>query len=151
MAQHLHQITAQGLEELKKEKEHILTVDIEANKIAIQEARALGDLSENSEYSAAKEEQAKLNARLAEIEDILKYHEIIREEWLKVEFIETGLVKSFQLVGITEADPEDNKVSKESPIGKAVQGRKIGDIVTYTSGTGKKITIKILEKGKLKA
>jgi len=148
MAQRIHQITLQGLEEIKKEKEHILTIDIENNKIAIQEARALGDLSENAEYSAAKEEQSKLNARLAEIEDIIKNHEIIAEEWYTVKYSETGNTKEFQLVGILEADPDDNKISKESPLGKAVQGRKKGDTVTFTSGSGRKITVTILEKGK---
>ncbi|MBR4237226.1 GreA/GreB family elongation factor [bacterium] len=150
MAQRLHQITAQGLEELRKEKEHILTVEIEANKAAIQEARALGDLSENAEYSAAKEIQSQLNNRLAEIEDILKNHEIIAEEWYTIRYDELGVQKSIQLVGVLEADPEENKISKESPIGKAIQGCKVGETVYFTSGSGKKISVTIVEKGKIK-
>ena len=150
MAQRLHQITAQGLEELKKEKEHIITVEIEANKIAIQEARALGDLSENAEYSAAKEIQSQLNNRLAEIEDIIKNHEIIAEEWYTIRYGELGVQKSIQLVGVLEADPEENKISKESPIGKAIQGHKAGETVSFTSGSGKKVSITIIEKGKIK-
>jgi len=151
MAQKIHQITLQGLEDLKKEKEHILTVEIPANKIAIQEARALGDLSENSEYSAAKEEQSKLNTRLEEIEDILKNHEIIKEEWYTVSYVGTKIVRSFQLVGVIEADPEENKVSRESPLGKAVYGHKVGDQVTFISGTGKKVSAKVLGREKPKA
>ena len=150
MAQRLHQITAQGLEELKKEKEHIITVEIAANKIAIQEARALGDLSENAEYSAAKEIQSQLNNRLAEIEDIIKNHEIIAEEWYTIRYEELGVQKSIQLVGVLEADPEENKISKESPIGKAIQGHKAGETVSFTSGSGKKVSITIIEKGKIK-
>ena len=150
MAQRLHQITAQGLEELKKEKEHIITVEIEANKIAIQEARALGDLSENAEYSAAKEIQSQLNNRLAEIEDIIKNHEIIAEEWYTIRYEELGVQKSIQLVGVLEADPEENKISKESPIGKAIQGHKAGETVSFTSGSGKKVSVKKIEKGKIK-
>ena len=144
----IHQITQQGLEELKKEREHIITIDIENNKLAIQEARALGDLSENAEYSAAKEEQRTLNDRLALIDDILKNHEIIREEWYTVRYEDTGVEKSFQLVGILEADPLESKISKESPIGKALQGHKVGDVITFTSGSGKKITITIVKRGK---
>ena len=150
MAQRLHQITAQGLEELKKEKEHIITVEIEANKIAIQEARALGDLSENAEYSAAKEIQSQLNNRLAEIEDSIKNHEIIAEEWYTIRYEELGVQKSIQLVGVLEADPEENKISKESPIGKAIQGHKAGETVSFTSGSGKKVSVTIIEKGKIK-
>ena len=144
----IHQITQQGLEELKKEKEQILTFDLERNKQDIQEARALGDLSENAEYSAAKDEQRVLIARLAEIEDILKNHEIIREEWYTVKYEDTGLEKSFQLVGVLEADPLDSKISKESPIGKAIQGHKVGDTITFSSGSGKKITVTIVKRGK---
>jgi len=150
MAQRLHQITNQYLEEIKKEKEQIITVEIENNKVAIQEARALGDLSENAEYSAAKEEQTRLNNRLAEIEDIIKNHEIIAEEWYTVKYEETGITKQFKLVGVLEADPFEDKISKDSPVGKAVQGKKTGDTVTFKSGSGKSITVTILEKGKVK-
>ena len=141
-------LTKEGKKALEDELEFRTVTERDRIKEAIKVAREQGDLSENAEYSAAKDEQRVLNARLAEIEDILKNHEIIREEWYTVKYEETGLEKSFQLVGVLEADPLDSKISKESPIGKAIQGHKVGDTITFSSGSGKKITVTIVKRGK---
>ena len=150
MAQRLHQITAQYLEDILKEKDYINTVEVPANKQALQDARALGDLSENAEYTAAKAKQRELENRLAEIDDIIKHHEIIAEEWCTIRYDELGITKEISLVGVLEADPEAKKISRESPLGKAISGRKTGETVTFTTGTGKKVVVTIVAKGKIK-
>ncbi len=150
MAERLHQITAQYLEDIKKEKEYLNTVEVPQNQQALQEARALGDLSENAEYAAAKEKEKQLNDRLAEINDIIRYHEIITAEWCTIRYDELGITKDIVLVGVLEADPEQKKISRESPLGKAISGRKVGETVTFTSGTGKKVVVTLVSKGKMK-
>jgi len=150
MAKGLHQITNQYLEDILKEKEYINTVEVPANKQALQEARALGDLSENAEYTAAKAKQRELEYRLGEIDDIIKHHEIIAEEWCTIRYDELGIEKDIMLVGVLEADPEAKKISRESPLGKAISGRKIGETVTFTTGTGKKMVVTLISKGKIK-
>lgn len=150
MAIRLHQITKQGLEEIKKERDYINTVEVPENSIALAEARALGDLSENSEYQAAQAKKKELDHRLAELEDIINYHEIIEEEWYTIRYDDLGVQKEIQLVGVLESDPEKNMISRECPLGKAILGRKINETVTFTSGSGKKITVTIISKGKIK-
>ncbi len=145
--QRIYQITAQYLEQIKAEREHLLAVEIEENKEALAAARALGDLSENSEYTSARENQRKLLDRLELIEYIIKYHEIIAEEWVTIEYIDLGKTEKYQIVGVLEADPDKNKISTSSPVGKAIQGRKEGDVVSFTSGSGRKLNIKIVNKG----
>ena len=150
MAQRLHQITAQYLEDILKEKDYINTVEVPENKRALQDARALGDLSENAEYTAAKAKQTELENRLAEIDDIIKHHEIISEEWYTIKYDELNVTKDILLVGVLEADPEANKISRESPLGKAISGKKTGETVSFVSGTGRKMVVTIVSKGKIK-
>ena len=145
MAEQKYQVTEQGLINYKNELEHLNTVEREQNKIALQEARALGDLSENSDYEYAKKEQGRIDERIAQLEDIIKNHVIIQEEWVKVLFVESGIEKKFQIVGVLEADPEKEKISAASPLIKALKGHHPGEEVTYTSGSGKKVTVKIIE------
>ena len=148
MAEHkMHEITAQYLEKCKQELDHLKNVEVEENKRALQEARALGDLSENSDYDFAKAEQGRINARIEVLEDIIKYHIIIAEEWYTVS-IDGGKQVALQLVGVLEADPEESKISKESPIGKAITGHIDGEEVQYLSGAGTKHTVKIIAIGR---
>ena len=151
-------ITDDGLKKLEQELETLKTegrADI-AEKIKV--ARGYGDLSENSEYDEAKNEQAKLEARIIEIETMLKNVEITEDikgkaktvvigVKVKVRDEEYGDEDEYRVVGSTEADSLSGKISDESPIGKALLGKKIGDVVTVEAPGGE-FKIKILEISK---
>ena len=151
-------ITDDGLKKLQQELETLKTegrADI-AEKIKI--ARGYGDLSENSEYDEAKNEQAKLEARIVEIEAMLKNVEIIEDIKgnsktvvigckVKVLDVEYGDEDEYRVVGSTEADSLLGKISDESPMGKALIGKKIGDEVTVEAPGGE-FKVKILEISK---
>ena len=151
-------ITDEGLKKLQEELETLKTegrADI-AEKIKI--ARGYGDLSENSEYDEAKNEQAKLEARIVEIEAMLKNVEIIEDikgkaktvvigVKVKVIYEEFGEEEEYRVVGSTEANSREGKISDESPMGKALLGKKIGDEVTVEAPGGE-FKVKILEISK---
>ena len=151
-------ITDEGLKKLQEELETLKTegrADI-AEKIKI--ARGYGDLSENSEYDEAKNEQAKLEARIVEIEAMLKNVEIIEDIkgkaktvviGVKVKVIdeEFGEEEEYRVVGSTEANSREGKISDESPMGKALLGKKIGDVVTVEAPAGE-FKVRILEISK---
>ena len=151
-------ITDEGLKKLQEELETLKTegrADI-AEKIKI--ARGYGDLSENSEYDEAKNEQAKLEARIVEIEAMLKNVEIIEDIkgkaktvviGVKVKVIdeEYGEEEEYRVVGSTEANSREGKISDESPMGKALLGKKIGDEVTVEAPGGE-FKVKIFEISK---
>ncbi len=151
-------ITDDGLKKLEAELENLKTVgraDI-AEKIKI--ARGYGDLSENSEYDEAKNEQAKIEARIVEIEAMLKNIEIIEDVKgkaksvvigvkVKVLDIEYGDECEYRVVGSTEADPRDGKISDESPVGKALLGKKVGDEV-IVEAPGGEFKLKIIDISK---
>ena len=151
-------ITDEGLKKLQEELETLKTegrADI-AEKIKI--ARGYGDLSENSEYDEAKNEQAKLEARIVEFEAMLKNVEIIEDIkgkaktvviGVKVKVIdeEYGEEEEYRVVGSTEANSREGKISDESPMGKALLGKKIGDEVTVEAPGGE-FKVKILEISK---
>ncbi len=151
-------ITDDGLKKLKEELETLKTegrADI-AEKIKV--ARGYGDLSENSEYDEAKNEQAKIEARIVEIEAMLKNIEIIEDVkgkaktvviGVKVKVLDTeyGDESVYRVVGSTEADPRDGKISDESPVGKALLGKKIGDEV-IVEAPGGEFKLKIVEISK---
>ena len=147
-------ITDDGLKKLEEELEYLKTsgrADI-AEKIKV--ARGYGDLSENSEYDEAKNEQAKIEARIVEIEAMLKNVEIISDIKGSAKTVMVGVkVKVFdeeyneeceyRIVGSTEADPRQYKISDESPVGKALIGRKVGEQVMVETPAGE-IKLKIL-------
>ena len=140
-------LTDDGLKKLEEELEYLKTAgraDI-AEKIKV--ARGYGDLSENSEYDEAKNEQAKIEARIVEIEAMLKNVEIIEDVkgnaksvmvGVKVKVLdeEYGDELEYRVVGSTEADPQNGKISDESPVGKALIGKKIGDTVIVEAPGG---------------
>lgn len=143
------QITAEGKTELEAELEQLKARrgDI-ADKIA--EARDYGDLSENAEYDAAREEQGLVESRIAEIEDILMNAELIKGgSKTKVGLGSTVELKtgkktvSYTVVGPVEANPLESKISNESPIGKALFGKKVGDTATITTPKGE-VTYEIM-------
>lgn len=151
-------VTDEGLKKLKDELENLKTegrADI-AEKIKI--ARGYGDLSENSEYDEAKNEQAKIEARIVEIESMLKNVEIIEDVKGKAKTVvigvkvkvldeEFGDESVYHVVGSTEADPRNGKISDESPVGKALLGKKIGDEV-IVEAPGGEFKLKIVEISK---
>jgi transcription elongation factor GreA len=147
-----HELTESGKRDLEKEIKFLREVKREENIKALQEARAQGDLSENADYDSAKEEQAKINARITEIENILKNFVIIKKDssglistGSMVELLFEGESKAekFQIIGTLQADPLNGKISNKSPLGKSLLGKKNGDVVTYKSETGQPFTISI--------
>jgi transcription elongation factor GreA len=147
------QLTTHGKRELEEELEQLIgsRVDI-ADRIA--EARSFGDLSENAEYSAAREEQSRTETRIAEVKEILAGAKIIKANKADdvVGLGETVVLKSGRtttestIVGAVEADPLDGKISNESPLGAQLIGKKIGDTATIETPKGKK-TFEILKIG----
>ena len=130
--------TKEGFKKLQDEYDFLTQVRMEQIKVQIAEARSFGDLSENAEYDAAKNEQAMIEGEILEIEDKLKRAVIIKESkkgtvslGSKVDFVEEGIdeVMTYEIVGTTEADVEQGRISNESPIGNALLGRKANDVV----------------------
>lgn len=128
-------LTKEGVEELTKELEQLIA---ERGPVAekIKTAREFGDLSENAEYQSARQDQERLETRIAEVEHILNNVEIIAKPKgdNKVQLgstvtLKNGTTKTFQVVGTVEADPLSGKISDESPIGQALLGKKLGDEV----------------------
>jgi len=145
-----YQITAEGKQELESELDTLKSRrgDV-ADKIA--EARDFGDLSENAEYDAAREEQGLLETRIAEIEDIINNADIIKggnkkivDLGSKVDLTTGGKTVTYTIVGPVEANPLEGKISNESPIGLALFGRKVGDDAVITTPKGS-VTYKIAE------
>ena len=152
-------LTEKGLDEIKKELD--LENDEDLNDVlkrpevilALKEARAQGDLSENSEYDAARNEQALVESKIAELEKMVENAVVIKEvdtdkvsigTSVKIEYVDDGETESYMVVGSKEADPFENKISNESPIAQAIMGKKIGDVVSVASPNGQ-YSVKILE------
>jgi transcription elongation factor GreA len=141
----VYRLTQEGVEELKTE---LKTLKAQRPQVAdrIKHARELGDLSENAEYQTAREEQDRLETRISELEHILQYAEIIKKPknigqvrlGSKVTLKDGGKPLSYQVVGTIEADPSSGKISDESPIGKALIGKKVGDKVEIKTPAGGK-------------
>ena len=140
-------LTQKGLDELKLELDDLINVKRPANIQSIKEARALGDLSENADYDAARNEQAVLEGRIKKIEQMLENYEIIEEtskdkvslgSTVSISYIDDDEDDSdeYMIVGSQEADPFASKISNESPIACALMGHKVGDIVTVDSPNG---------------
>ena len=134
-------LTKEGKEELEKRLEYLKVEKRAEITERIKTAREFGDLSENAEYDAAKNEQAMIEGEILEIENKLKYAVIIKDSAVKkgtvslgskVDFIdeETGELLTYEIVGTTEADVESGRISNESPVGNALLGRKAGDKVS---------------------
>ncbi len=153
-------ITYEGLKKLEDELEELKTVKRKEVAKKIAEAREQGDLSENAEYDAAKAEQLEYENRIEEIEQILKYAEVVVEDEVDVRKVSIGCkVKimdleyndemEFKIVGSTEANSLKGKISNESPVGKALLGRKTGDTVKVQTQSGTiKYRILTIERSK---
>ncbi len=140
-------LSAERLEELKNELSYLKTVREKEVADQIKEARSFGDLSENSEYDEAKNEQGKLYSRIAELENILSNYSIIEEHTedpnvvrlgskITVEDLQLGGEETYQVVGSQEADPMNGRISEESPFGKALLGNKVGESVIVEAPAG---------------
>lgn len=133
-------ITAEGRTELEKELKTLISQrPAIAERIAT--ARSFGDLSENEEYSAARGEQKVVEGRILEIQGILKNAKIIKAGkkekvvlGASVTLDANGKTLNYMIVGVVEANPLEGKISNESPVGKALMGRKVGDEVTFPNG-----------------
>ena len=137
--------TQEGFEKLKQEYEFRAKEERERIKVAIAEARSFGDLSENAEYDEARNEQAKNEARIKELEELIQHAEVVDDATVDANLVGLGsCVKvekngkeiEYKIVGSNEADPFDNKVSDMSPVGKALIGAKKGDSVSVTTPSG---------------
>lgn len=153
-----YKMTKEKYDELVKELEYMKTVREKEVADQVKEARSFGDLSENSEYDEAKNEQGKLYSRIAEVENILANHIIIEDSDLmpsevvtgckiKVEDMEFGDVEEFYIVGSQEAKPIEGRISDESPFGIGMLGKKVGEIAVVDAPAGQQ-KYKILEISK---
>ncbi|WP_294785550.1 transcription elongation factor GreA [uncultured Eubacterium sp.] len=148
-------LTYQGLQKLENELQDLKVVKRKEIAQKIKEAREQGDLSENAEYDAAKDEQRDIEARIEEIEKILRHAEVVVEEEVDLGKISVGCQVrildcefdeelEYKIVGSTEANSLKGKISNESPVGKALLGAKVGEIVNVETQAGV-LQYKVLE------
>ena len=139
-------LTEEGLEEIKKELD-VLKLQRRPEIIqALKDARALGDLSENAEYDAARNDQAQVEARIQELEQMIEKAVVIKDvkkdvvsigTKVTIEYVDDQEQEEYSIVGSKEADPFANKISNESPIAKAIMGFGVGAVVSVESPNGK--------------
>lgn len=155
MQQKTTYLTEEGLQKLKDELQFLRTKGRARIATAIAEARAQGDLSENAEYDAAKEEQGHLEARIAQLESLISNARVVDESQIdaskafilskvKVKNVQNGMEQEYTLVSAQEADLAEGKISVTSPVGKGLLGRAVGDTVEIKVPAGK-IKLKILD------
>ena len=156
MAENMKQMyTKQGYQDLIDELKYLKLTRREEIKEQIAVARGFGDLSENAEYDEARNEQAKVEARIQELEALIENAEIIDETNMDVRSISLGSVVklydedfeeeiTYSIVGSNQADPLEQKISDQSPIGRALMGKKAGERVTVTAPAGE-LHFKVLE------
>ena len=139
-------LTSEGFLELEQELQYLKTTKRAEVTQTLKEARALGDLSENSEYEQAREDQANLEKRIVEVEYALEHATVIDENkndgkvgigcQVELQYEDDDDTESYKIVGSQEADPFNNKISNESPIAAAIMGKKVGDTVEVSSPDG---------------
>lgn len=146
-------LTQSGLEEMQKELDYLKLEKRPEVINALKEARALGDLSENAEYDAARTEQAIVESKILELEAMIENAIVITDmktdkvglgSKVKIEYVEDSEMEEYSIVGSKEADPFQNKISNESPIARAIMNHAAGDIVTVESPNGK-YQVKVVE------
>ncbi|MBQ6464738.1 MAG: transcription elongation factor GreA [Oscillospiraceae bacterium] len=144
-----YKMSQERLDELKNELDYLETVREKEVSELIKEARSFGDLSENSEYDEAKNEQGKLYSKIAELKDLIENAEIVDNLELdapkdtvtlgsivRVRDLEDGFEDTFEIVGSQEANPKEGRISDDSPVGKGLHGHRAGDTVTITAPAG---------------
>lgn len=147
-------MTAEGFLALEEELNELKTVKRPQVIESIKDARAQGDLSENADYDAARNDQAVLEGKIKELEYLIEHAKIIEEEKIEgvvnlgstvvINYVEDDEEEEYKIVGSLEANPFENRISNESPIGKAVLGKKVGDVVSVESPSGS-YEVKIIE------
>lgn len=148
-------VTKKGFEDLKKEYDNLITVRRSEVAEKLEIARGFGDLSENAEYSAAKDEQAEVEARIIELKDQIEKAQIVDSSSLDLSTVQVGCTVKvydetfeeeveYTIVGTSESDPDTGLISCMSPVGKALIGAKVGDKVTIETPNSE-IVLKILE------
>jgi transcription elongation factor GreA len=153
--------TEEGFTKLKEEYEYLINVRRPEIKEALAVARSFGDLSENSEYDEAKDQQAKVETRIVELKHLIEHAEVVKESQMRSDVVSMGsAVKlldldaeeelDYVIVGSNEADPLNGRISDQSPIGIAIIGFKVGDEVTVSAPTFE-YKVRILEVQRAKA
>lgn len=148
-------LTQDGYNKVVAEHEYLVSVRRAEVSEHLKEAKSYGDLSENAEYDAAKNEQAELEDRILKLEAMIRNAKIVTEEELtgdhvnlglgvRVKDVKTGEEETYTIVGIINADPFNNKISNESPVGKALLGHKVGDVVEVETEMGM-LNLKVME------
>ncbi len=146
-------LTEEGLKAIQEELDYLKITKRPEVINALKEARALGDLSENAEYDAARAEQATVEAKIIELEQMIEHAVVIKEvktdkvsigNTVKIEYVGDDETEEYSIVGSKEADPFENKISNESPIAQAIIGKKVGEIAKVASPNGE-YEVKILE------
>ncbi|MDV3167031.1 MAG: transcription elongation factor GreA [Vigna little leaf phytoplasma] len=155
MMKKFFELTQSGVDKLKDELYYLKNIRRKDNLEALKEAREQGDLSENADYSAARDEQAQIELRILEIQNILKNVKIINTsnqnkeiyigKTIHLRFLNSNKTELIFLVGALEVDPFVNKISIESPLGQSLKGRKVGDQVLVKTETGKNFKVEILK------
>ena len=151
-------ISRQGYNKLENEHEYLVSVKRSEVAEKLKEARSFGDLSENAEYDEAKNEQGILEAKIAELELYIASAEVIEDDAvsvdevgvgsiIKLKDVERNEIETLQIVGSTESDPENHKISDESPIGKSALKNRVGDVIQVEAPVGM-IKFEILEISK---
>jgi len=152
-------LTQEGLKQLQEEVDRLSTVKRDEVAERIRSAREFGDISENSEYDDAKNEQAMLEHRIGLLQEKLRRARVIKESEIDTEKVsvgttvtlrdkERGEIRIYTLVGSAEADPSKAKLSNESPVGQAILGKRVGDVVTVPVPAGS-LSYEILAIGKM--
>lgn len=153
-----YQMTAEALKELQDELDQLKTVGRKEMAEKIKIALSFGDLSENAEYDEAKSEQGKMESRINELENLIRNAVLVEEteeeedvvgrsSIVTIKNMETGAQVTYRLVGFTQSDPLAGKISDESPVGKELIGKRVGDVIEVEAPKGK-VTFEIIDVAK---
>lgn len=147
-------LTSEGFLEIEQELDELKNIKRPEIIKALKDARALGDLSENADYDAARAEQAQIEGRILELEKIMENAEIIENKksdvvelgvTVKLNYVDDDEEETYRIVGSKEADPSNNKISNESPIAKAIMGAKVGEVRAVATPNGGSYDVVIKE------
>ncbi len=149
-------LTREGYDKIEQEHEYLVAVRRKEVAERIKEAISYGDISENSEFDSAKNEQAELEERILKLENMMRNATIIEEDDINLEVVNVGLTirvkdreyndeMEFTIVGSSEIDPENHCISNESPIGKELMGKRVGDIAEIAIPDGSIVSFEVLE------
>ena len=147
----VYELTEEGKKKLEERLDYLKNTARKENIIAIQDARSQGDLSENADYSAAREEQARIEAEIAQTEEILQHCKVINNHdnsdtialGKHVKLVINGVEREFSIVSRVEVDPRNGKISNESPLGSNIIGHRPGDVVTFRTESDNEVVAEI--------